>query len=51
MILPAALSRRFFNFDELVTLRVVSAAPCRSVSHVDRGSWASFSAHILTSGI
>ena len=47
----------------LVSLRVANAAPCRSVSHVDRGwwasfsaqcccrGWASFSAHIWTSGI
>ena len=50
MILPAALSGRFF-FDALVSLRVANAAPCRSVSHVDRGWWASFSAHFWTSGI
>ena len=43
MILPAALSGRFsFIFQQLVSLRVANAAPCRSVSHVDRGWWASF---------
>ena len=39
MILPAAFSGRF-----LFLMRVANAAPCRSVSHVDRGWWASFSA-------
>ena len=42
MILPAALSRRFFYFYALVSLRDANAAPCRSVSHVDRGWWARF---------
>ena len=37
-----ALSGRFFY--QLVSLRVSNAAPCRSVSHVDRGWWASPSA-------
>ena len=48
MVLPAALSGRILF---LMSLRVVNAAPCRSVSHVDRGWWASFSAHFWTSGI
>ena len=46
-----SLVRKIFILDELVSLRVVNAAPCRSVSHVDRGWWASFSAHFWTSGI
>ena len=58
-----SLVRKIFILDELVSLRVVNAAPCRSVSHVDRGwwasfsaqcccrGWASFSAHFWTSGI
>ena len=50
MILPAALSGIFFLINWCL-LRVANAAPYRSVSHVNRGWWASLSAHFWTSGI
>ena len=45
MILPAALSGRFL----FLRPGVVNAVPCRSVSHVDRGWWASFFGPVLLS--
>ena len=50
MILPAALSGRFLFLMNWVSLRVVNTVPCRSVSHVDRGWWASFSAQCCCRG-
>ena len=62
MILPAALSGRFFIFEALVSFACCERCPCRALSHMYCGwasfsakcccrEWASFSAHFWASGI